>query len=68
MVNLGGGVHVESACYIGMGALIKEKLRIGHTSIVGMGSVVHSEVPNEVIAIGNPARVVRRNEDRKVFN
>lgn len=67
MVNLGGWVHVETLSYIGMGALIKEKLRIGHTSIVGMGSVVHSDVPEEVIALGNPARVVRRNEDRKVF-
>jgi acetyltransferase-like isoleucine patch superfamily enzyme len=67
MVNPGGGVHVETAYDIGMGALVKEKLRIGHTFIVGMGSVVYFEVPNEVIAIGNPARVVRRNEDRKVF-
>ena len=67
MVNLGGGVHVETLAYIGMGTLIKEKLRIGRISIVGMGSVVHSDVPEEVIALGNPARVVRRNEDRKVF-
>jgi acetyltransferase-like isoleucine patch superfamily enzyme len=50
-----------------MGALIKEKLRIGRASIIGMGSVVHSDVPEEVIALGNPARVVRRNEDKKVF-
>lgn len=67
MVNLGGGVHVEELGYIGMGALIKEKLRIGRASIIGMGSVVHSDVPEEVIAMGNPARVVRRNEDKKVF-
>jgi sugar O-acyltransferase (sialic acid O-acetyltransferase NeuD family) len=67
MVNLGGGVHVEKLGYIGMGALIKEKLRIGHTSIVGMGSVVYSDVPEEVIALGNPARVMRRNVDMKVF-
>jgi acetyltransferase-like isoleucine patch superfamily enzyme len=68
MVNLGGGSHVETLAYIGMGALIKEKLRIGHTSIIGMGSVVHSDVREEVIALGNPARVVRRNVDKKVFS
>jgi len=67
MVNLGGGVHVGTLGYVGMGALIKEKLHIGHSSIIGMGSVVHSDVPEEVIALGNPARVVRRNEDKKVF-
>ncbi len=67
MVNLGGATHVETLGYIGMGALIKEKLRIGRASIVGMGSVVHSDLPAEIIALGNPARVVRRNEDKKVF-
>ncbi|CAP56952.1 2.3.1.129 [Gluconacetobacter diazotrophicus PA1 5] len=67
MVNLGGGVHIETLSYVGMGALIKEKLRVGCSSIVGMGAVVHSDVPKEVITVGNPARVVRRNEDRKVF-
>lgn len=67
MVNLGGGVHVGTLGYIGMGTLVREKLRIGHSAIVGMGSVVHADVPEEVIALGNPARVVRRNEDKKVF-
>ena len=67
MVNLGGGVVVEPLAYIGMGALVKERLRIGRASIVGMGSVVYTDVPDEMIAIGNPARIVRRNEDKKVF-
>ncbi|MCH4093851.1 MAG: acetyltransferase [Acetobacter peroxydans] len=67
MVNLGGGVHVEALSYIGMGALIREKLHVGGSSIVGMGAVVHSDVPSEVIVVGNPARVVRRNEEKKVF-
>jgi sugar O-acyltransferase (sialic acid O-acetyltransferase NeuD family) len=67
MVNLGGGVVVEPLVYVGMGALVKERLRIGRAAIVGMGSVVYADVPDEMIAIGNPARVVRRNEDKKVF-
>ncbi|MFT8675132.1 MAG: acyl-ACP--UDP-N- acetylglucosamine O-acyltransferase [Acetobacter sp.] len=66
-VSLGGGVHVEALGYVGMGALIKEKLHIGSSSIIGMGSVVHSDVPSDVIVLGNPGRVVRRNEDKKVF-
>lgn len=66
-VNLGGAVRVGKFSYVGMGALVKEKLEIGHSSIVGMGSVVHRDIPDEVIALGNPARVARRNEDKKVF-
>lgn len=66
-VNLGGAVRVGKFSYVGMGALVQEKLEIGHSSIVGMGSVVHRDIPDEVIALGNPARVARRNEDKKVF-
>ena len=67
MANLGGAVTVGQNAYIGMGALIKERLLIGANSIVGMGSVVHIDIPEDVIALGNPARVARRNVDRKVF-
>lgn len=67
MVNIGGGTRVGEAAYLGMGALIKERLTIGREVIVGMGSVVHTDIPEEMIALGNPARIVRRNEDKKVF-
>lgn len=67
MVNLGGAVKVGRRAYIGMGGMIREKLTVGADSIVGMGSVVHNDVPEEVIAMGNPARVLRRNEDKTVF-
>lgn len=67
MVNLGGAVQVGAESFVGMSAAIKEGLTIGARSIVGMGSVVYKDVPDDVIALGNPARVARRNEDRKVF-
>lgn len=67
MVNLGGAVKVGRRAYIGMGGMIRENLTVGADSIVGMGSVVHNDVPEEVIAMGNPARVLRRNEDKTVF-
>lgn len=67
MINLGGAVKVGAASYIGMGALVKEGLTIGHSTIVGMGSVVYTDVPDEVVCVGNPARVSRRNTDKRVF-
>ena len=67
MTNLGGATTVGARSYIGMGALIKERLTIGHSTIVGMGSVVYNDVPDEVVCVGNPARVSRRNTDKKVF-
>ena len=66
-VNLGGACHVGEQSYVGMGALIREKVLIGSQSIVGMGSVVYRDIPDGVIALGNPARVAKKNEDKKVF-
>jgi acetyltransferase-like isoleucine patch superfamily enzyme len=67
MVNMGGACIVGSDSYVGMGALIKEGVKIGSNSIVGMGSVVYNDIPDGVIALGNPARVMRNNENQKVF-
>lgn len=67
MVNMGGACIVGEDSYIGMGALIKEGVKIGSNTIVGMGSVVYNDIPDGVIALGNPARVMRNNADNKVF-
>jgi acetyltransferase-like isoleucine patch superfamily enzyme len=32
-----------------------------------MGSVVYNDIPDQMIALGNPARPMRRNDDKKVF-
>ena len=67
MVNLGGGCKVGRNSYIGMGALIRERLTIGKDTIIGMGSVVVHDIPDGVIALGNPAKPIRPNIDKKVF-
>ena len=67
MVNLGGAVVIGEYTYIGMGALVKEGLSVGSWSIVAMGAVVFRDLPEEVIAVGNPARISKRNENKQVF-
>lgn len=66
-VCIGGGTKIGDNSYIGMGSKIKEKLVIGSSVIVGMSSAVHKDIPDNVIAMGNPARPMRRNDDKKVF-
>jgi sugar O-acyltransferase (sialic acid O-acetyltransferase NeuD family) len=67
MVNIGGASKIGKNSYIGMGALIKESVVIGDDVIIGMGSVVYADIPDGVIALGNPARPMRPNTDKKVF-
>ena len=51
-----------------MGTLVREGLTIGNNSIVGMGSVVFHDIPDGVVAVGNPARVVKKNESGIEFS
>lgn len=65
--NLAGGVTVGEFTYLGISSCYKEGISIGDYTIVSMGSVVHKDVPAEVIVMGNPARPIMKNEDRHVF-
>jgi sugar O-acyltransferase (sialic acid O-acetyltransferase NeuD family) len=67
MVNIGGETKIGRNSYIGMGALIKEGVTIGNDVIIGMGSVVYNDIPDNMIALGNPARPMRSNDNKKVF-
>jgi len=57
-VRLGGGVHVEREAYLGAGAMVREGLCIGEAALVGMGSVVLTDVPARQTWVGVPARAV----------
>lgn len=60
-IDLGGQpVVIEEDVWIGAGAMIMRGIRIGARSIVGAGAIVTQDVPTDVIVVGNPARIVRR--------
>lgn len=59
---LAGCVHVEEFSFIGTGAIILPRIKIGKNSIVGAGAVVTKHIPPFSIAVGNPARVIKRVE------
>ena len=66
-VAFGGNCVVGEGVYIGMNVPVKEKIKIGANSVIGMGSVVSRDIPDNVIALGNPARVMKYKDDNKVF-
>jgi acetyltransferase-like isoleucine patch superfamily enzyme len=55
---------VKKGASIGSGSTILANLTIGEGAIVGAGSVVTKDVPPRTIAAGNPAKVLRRIEDK----
>jgi UDP-N-acetylbacillosamine N-acetyltransferase len=54
-----GGVEVGECAWIGAGAVVSDHIKIGSGSIVGAGAVVVKNIPDAVVAIGVPARVLR---------
>ncbi len=58
-----GGIEIADDAWIGVGASILDGVRIGRGAVVGAGSVVNHDIPDEGIAAGNPARVIRMRKD-----
>lgn len=68
---LGDGVHVAPGAtlcglvtvgddvLVGAGATVLPRVRIGAGTVVGAGSVVTGDLPDNVVAFGNPARIIR---------
>lgn len=54
-----GGVSIGIGSHIGAGSVIKEGVTIGKNSVIGIGSIVTSSVPDNVIAFGNPCKVIK---------
>ncbi|MCI8402380.1 MAG: acyltransferase [Lachnospiraceae bacterium] len=53
-------VSIEDDAFVGAHCIILKGVRIGQRSIVGAGSVVTKEIPDDEVWAGNPARFIRR--------
>ena len=64
--SIAGRVTIKKGAFIGIGSVVREYLTIGENSIIGAGSVVLEDMPDNVVAVGTPAKVVKnRNEGDK---
>lgn len=57
---LAGNVRVEEGSHIGINACIKQNITVGKWSVVGAGAVVVKDVPDNVVVVGNPARIIKK--------
>lgn len=58
-----GRIVIEEDVWIGSNSIILSGVRIGRGSIIGAGSVVTKDIPAYCIAVGNPARVIKKRFD-----
>lgn len=61
-------VHIGNNVWVGAGAIILPGVTVGDNSVIGAGSVVTKDVPANVVAVGNPCKVVREiGEHDKIY-
>jgi maltose O-acetyltransferase len=57
--EFGKPITIGSDVWVGGGAIILPGVTIGSRTVIGAGSVVTRDIPDEVFAAGNPCRVIR---------
>lgn len=62
-------IHIGRNCWLGAGVIVVPGISIGDNSVIGAGSVVTRDIPDNVLAVGNPCRVLREisEHDREFF-
>lgn len=58
-----GNIIIEDDVWIGAGSIITGGVTIGKGSIIGAGSVVTKDIPPMSIAVGSPARIIKKRDD-----
>ncbi|MET0065283.1 MAG: NeuD/PglB/VioB family sugar acetyltransferase [Candidatus Thiodiazotropha sp.] len=59
--RVAGDVTCGDETYLGLGCQVIEKVRIGRGCLIGAGATVIRDLPDHVLAVGSPARVLRDN-------
>ncbi len=61
--HVGGWARIGSETWLGIGAIVRDRIVIGRRTVVGAGAVVVRDLSDDVVAYGVPAKVVRRVRD-----
>lgn len=62
-------VHIGKNCWLGAGVILVPGVTVGDNVVIGAGSVVTKDIPDNVVAVGTPCRVLRpvSERDRKYY-
>lgn len=61
-----GHVKIGEWCYVAPQSVIRNRVKIGNYAMIGMASNVQHDIPDGVIAYGNPCKIVRLNPWRPI--
>lgn len=64
-INVFGKIRVGNNVFIGANSMILHGVTIGNNVIIGAGSIVTKDIPDDVVAVGVPARVIKSLDEYK---
>lgn len=53
-------IKIGRNCWLGAGVIVVPGVTIGDNVVIGAGSIVTKDIPSDVVAVGNPCRVLRK--------
>jgi UDP-3-O-[3-hydroxymyristoyl] glucosamine N-acyltransferase len=63
--EISGSVKIGNNCWLGPNCSLMNQIRIGNNVLIGLGAVVTKSLPDNAVAVGNPARIVRIKEEKE---
>ena len=62
-------IRIGRICWLGAGVIVVPGVTMGDDAVIGAGSVVTKDIPANVVAVGNPCRVLRpiSEQDKEYF-
>ena len=68
-LEYGKPIKIGNNVWIGANAIINPNVTIGNNVVIGSGSVVLHDIPDNVVCVGNPARIVKKitDEDKQFY-
>lgn len=59
-VRIAGRTKIGDCSFVGIGATIIDNIKIGDNTVIGAGAVVTKDLPDDIVAVGIPAKIIRR--------
>lgn len=63
--TLCGNVHIGEGTWVGAGSTVIQGINIGRWVVIGAGAVVINDIPDNAVAVGSPARIIRFTNNSK---
>jgi sugar O-acyltransferase (sialic acid O-acetyltransferase NeuD family) len=64
-VRIAGRTRIGDGAFIGIGSTITDNVKIGSNTVIGAGAVVTGDLPADSVAVGVPAKVIRKRSERE---